>query len=408
VIKKHFDSSKTSILYKIRWEITLLIILILIYSIFYLFSEKTHIIFGGDYELYRLITHSIAYDFDLKIDNNFPPTHPGDTGRSLGKDNVTQYPRLPWIMSLFDAPIYRFFGEKSLPIRNLISMILGVYFVYFLIFPLVGKKIAFISVLINGLSSALLEWGYHYATDVFIIPFITGGLALWIGGYSILAGIALSIAGIGKHYYWILLPLIMLVNFYIEYRKPKNSENKNFGILKRINFSIKSRNVWGILVGSFIIITIYGYVNYSMFGSPFLDSYRRIMTFRDDGSYLISDTSEFFQNSLSYGLQVMFFRRSLGIFYFSPFILLLFPSFIISLFLLIKSKGSDTDSLKFSIIFLGSIISFIVIALYSMNVNTEWGNRFILSDIALSSVSIAYLIEKIIGKNSERLLNKGN
>ena len=401
--KKYFHLSKTSFLYIIRWEIILFIILFFLYSTHYVFSEKTHDIFWGDYYLYRQITHSIAYDYDLKIDNNFPPPHPGDTGRALGKDNVTHYPRLPWIMPLFGAPVYRIFGEDNLGVMNLICMILGIYFVYFLLRPLVGSRIAFIAVLINGFSTVLFEWGYHYATDVFIIPFITGGLALWINDHPILAGMTLAIGGIGKHYYWIFLPLLLITNFYLIYRKSRNSNNKKFSIMKRIIFSVRSKNVLGFSIGSLLILILYGYVNYSMFGSPFVNGYRRTILSHEDGSYTVLDHTQFFHNPIFKGIEILFLRRNIGIVYYSPFTILLLPIFVISLFMLItqlisKSKNIDIDNLKFFIIFLGLMISFIVVAIYSMNVMSEYGNRFLLSHTALSSVPLAYLIEKIFGK----------
>jgi hypothetical protein len=316
----------------------------------------------GDCEFYYQTARSILLDHDLDLSNQMPDAETRHVNQ-VSEDRAGRVvPKHPVLMPIASMPFVALEGRRGALYFNLVQITLLSGVMYLMARRAAGPGIAAAAAVGATLGSFLPHYAWNYSPDVFSTLLLVGGLAFLSSPRGdprvIVAGaLLLGLSLWAKQSLVVFLPTALLV-------AP--------AISRRTVLALAA----GLALGLFPFLAL----NASLFGSPFVTAYDRII----GGGHELYSQKGAFALPFREGAWGQFADQSHGLLLTSPVTLAALAGFVP------LARRQPRLALGLA---LGMASLYALFSVYWDWATSHYGNRFLMPIVALAAVPLAALLE---------------
>ena len=317
----------------------------------------------GDCPYYASAAVSLLADGDLDLANQLRgglAVHQRQV--ALGR-NGEWYPKHPILMSVLSVPLYAAFGVAGFLIFNILVLTALSALVWALCQRHVSGGMATLSTVVILAGTFLRAYVYNYSPDLLSTLLFLGGLLLVLEERPYAAGALLGLSVMAK-----------LTNL--------------FGLLLVAGFLLARpgrRGALRLAAAALPFLAILAVLNTVMFGSPATSGYDRTLVM-DDGAIATVSHRGFFDLPPLEGVRGQLLSSRTGLIPTSPVLLLALPGLV----LLIRRRPWEGLLLLCLCEFI-----FLLFSTYRWWATSHYGNRFLMTPVALAGVPLSLTLDWI-------------
>lgn len=348
--------------------ILLIVILAMIYLPFILSNYfQGHPYLKGDMCYHEFFIQSVLQDHDWYIADNVGNRNPlGDSYPFVALDkNNRLVPIHSLLFPLSTIPLYLLFNSMGLLIFNVLCVMGIMVLIYLLNRLFFNKSISLITTFLFATGTLFFDYTYNYSPDVFSTLLVIAALLALLKRKTI---ISLFLLGLSV---WAKLSNLIFFPFFLCY------------LVITVYQGYPKKYLFASLAAFLIPILIIGFLNFSIFGSPFTTGYDRMVI---KGYKMIdSDFKYRFGQPLLTGVFLQLFDKRNGLIPTCPILLFVIPG----LFCFKRCRQKK----EFILILLLALSQFF---LYSKDIHwnrSHFSNRYLMTTVALSSVFVSNFIK---------------
>ena len=318
----------------------------------------------GDCPYYASAAVSLRVDGDLDLTNQLRgglTVHQRQVALGRGGE---WYPKHPVLMSLLSVPFYALFGVAGFLAFNVLVMTALAAVVWALCRRHVSGGVAAFSTVVILAGSFLRAYVYNYSPDLFSTLLVLCGLLLAFQERPLAAGALLGLSVMAK--LTNLFGLLLVAGFLLA-RPPR-------------------RGALRLAAGAFPFLAVLALLNIAMFGSPAASGYDRTLVMEDGVMTTVSHRG-FFDLPPLEGVRGQLLSPRTGLFPTSPVLLLALPGLV----LLIRRRPWEGLLLLCLCEFI-----FLLFSTYRWWATSHYGNRFLMTPVALAAVPMALTFDWIL------------
>jgi hypothetical protein len=324
----------------------------------------------GDCSYYTQAAISLITDHDLDLRNQLK----GGLARhvrqiSLGAGGEW-YPKHPILMPLLSLPLMPLLGMNAFLAFNLGVLLALALCLHRLGAIAASTQAAALGALGTIVGSFLILYDYNYSPDLLACLLLTLTVMAVIRDRAGLAGLLGGLAVFARTSNLFLLPILAV---YLLWRY-------------RGSASRMGRKIALFALGAAIPLLAQASLNATMFGSPFISPYMRILDLQEGQVVLRSHVSDF-TNPLWDGIRDQLLHREKGLVYTAPILFAAIPGYLIWLW---RRPGH-------ALLCLGlAEFVFLLFSRYLWWHTSHEGNRFLMPTVALSAPAVACFIDWLV------------
>lgn len=335
----------------------------------------------GDGHYYEAVIISLLQDGDLLLANQVPVDLLNGQ-LALGKQGLV--PKHPILLSLVSLPFYQAFGSRGLLVFNIVASVVLVLLIFQLNRLFFTPLHALITTTLYATATLFYNYAYNYSPDVFSTVLILAGLICVLRKRYYFGAVALGFAVFAK---LANLPMVAIVLIYAG------------AMILGGHSTAAKRFVQIAAVGIFFALALlpFGFVNHSLFGSPWLTGYQRTAVRGPAGEVAISDHVNKFNQPVVWGSLRLLFDPNSGVVTTNPILLLAF----LGLF----RMNRPADAAPLYLVLAVCLAQFFTFAKYDEWQTSEFSNRFLMTFVAGSSVLTGGYLEFVARRFMPGLTN---
>ena len=372
------------------WLVTLVFYLCLIYPPLVLSDVAANLPFlKGDCQFYRAVIVSILEDGDLLLANNVSEPLSGQL--ALGTQGLV--PKHPIFMSVVSIPFYLLFEDKGLLLFNIIDCMILMLLIFKLNRLFYDAPIAFATTALYATGTLFFDYVYNYSPDVFSTVFVLSGLYLVLKRKFYTGAFLLGLSVFAK------VPNALLAAVIFAYASFTIFREKEAGsYITKTSLAKKAATIT--VAGAIFIVGLMplAYVNYSLFGSPFVTGYQRTAVAGHASAEILTiNRATEFNRPLLKGGYFLLFDRYHGLMPTNPVLILAFLGL-----LLMRRNGNDN---AFYLLFTICVVQFVLFSKYQEWNSSHFSNRYLMTLVAVSSVFTSSFLKYIKHKFFAEILS---
>jgi hypothetical protein len=335
----------------------------------------------GDCYYYRAIIISLLQDGDLALANNID-VDPFNGQLALGIQGLV--PKHPILMPLVSIPFYQAFGDRGLLMFNIIDCVILVLLIFKLNQVFFDNFVSVITALLYATGTLFFNYTYNYSPDVFATVLVLAGLNFVLRKRFYFGAVFLGLSVFAKLPNAILAGIILLYAGWTIMRDSGAAANGR-------SFSRHWSKLFGTAALFIIALAPLGFVNHSLFGSPWITGYQRTAEAgAKAGEIVVSDHTNKFNQPLFFGAWRLLFDPRSGLVPTNPILLLAI------LGLLHLNRQADKHAVYLIITICAA--QFFTFAKYDDWQTSEFSNRFLMTFVAGSSVLTSAYLQTLTGR----------
>jgi 4-amino-4-deoxy-L-arabinose transferase-like glycosyltransferase len=330
----------------------------------------------GDCPYYRATIVSILEDGDFLLANNVP----GDLfNGQLAAGAHGLVSKHPILLPLLSLPFYALLGDWGLLLFNVLNVLIVLALIFFLVRRYYDLSIACATTLLYGTLTIFPAYSYNYSPDVLSTVLVVGGLYALLVDARTVSGTLLGLSIFAKLPNVVPVTLIACYAAYLAVTRHRASHVDAQPGTARFA-EVGRAAAFGIaLLAALAPLAL---ANYHLYGSVLTNGYERTVRMDANGAILIVHHTAMFRQPLLDGTLRLIFDLHKGLLPTNPVLVLA----AIGALFRVDTREHRPEFLLISAICVAQILFF---GRYDEWGSSSYGNRFLMTTVALSSVFCA-------------------